>query len=268
MAGPAVSQTALPGPTTPAAQTPADRADRRADLVHGRQIAITGGRHQDAVACARCHGADGAGDSSGAFPRLADQSAWYLYKTLQDYAGGLRPNPVMAPVARALAEDELIAVSTYYAAANAAPAAPPAPADVGLLQIGGAISARGLPEQGVPACAGCHGENGVGKAPFYPFIAGQSAAYLAFQLQQWKRGVRGGDPQNVMALIAQAMTDEQIQAVSVFLANVRGREITPDAGAFRPAHAVGTSGTPWTAGRLPGADGPGGPLGAPAPRQP
>ncbi|MFC7397519.1 c-type cytochrome [Chelatococcus sp. GCM10030263] len=228
---PALSQMA-------ATESPEARGDRRVEILQGRSVALNGGRDQGAIACARCHELDGAGNASGAFPRLTDQSGWYLYKTLQDYAAGLRPNAVMAPIAKALTEDEMLAVSSYYASLEDAPYPAPPRTDVELMQIGGAISARGIPEQGVPACGGCHGEDGVGKPPFYPYVAGQFAPYLEYQLLQWKKGVRKGDPQSVMELIAKAMTEDQIRAVSLFLANVRGREITPDEPRFRPPEAV------------------------------
>src|SRR3546814_16478283 len=45
--------------------------------------------------CMRCHGLNGVGDGTGAFPRLAGQAAFYMYKQLLDYASGARPNALM-----------------------------------------------------------------------------------------------------------------------------------------------------------------------------
>ena len=70
------------------------------DLERGRAVAMGAGTTTSSrSACHTCHGMHGAGDSSGAFPRLSGQAAWYLYKQLKDYASGERQNDVMSPVA-------------------------------------------------------------------------------------------------------------------------------------------------------------------------
>lgn len=199
------------------------------DINNGRFVA-TGGFYEEAgrIACARCHELDGSGSSSGAFPRLADQSAWYLYKTLKDYAAGLRTSGFMQFVAQAMTDAEMADVAAYYAAIDNAPYPPPPDVDQQVLQIGGAIAAVGIADQGVPACVSCHGENGVGAPPIYPYLAGQFSPYLEYQLMLWKRGERDGDPLNIMELIAKDMTDDQIRAVSLYFASLRPEEVTPD----------------------------------------
>lgn len=198
------------------------------DLNHGRFVAMGGDVEETSTACLRCHGLDGAGDISGAFPRLADQSAWYLYESLKDYATGIRPNDVMTPIARRLADREMEDVAAYYAAIEDAPYPEPPEVSAQTLQRGGAIAAVGLPERGVPACTGCHGANGVGQPPTYPYLAGQHPAYLEHQLHLWKDGRRGGDPLNVMQDIAERLTDEQIRAVALYFGSIRPAEVTPE----------------------------------------
>ena len=204
------------------------RSAAKPDLVNGRFVTIGGMYGNLRIDCVRCHGLDGAGNSSGAFPRLTDQSGWYLYKTLQDYASGLRPSDIMAPIANALTPKERQDVAAYYASIKEAPYPLKLEADVQTLQHGGAIAAVGIPGQGVPACSGCHGPRGIGNGPIYPYLAGQFAPYLQDQLILWKKGKRQGDPMNIMAMIAKAMTEDQIRAVSVYYASVRPREITPN----------------------------------------
>jgi cytochrome c553 len=204
------------------------RLSAEADPNRGRFLAF-GGMHGDLrVSCVQCHGLEGVGNSSGAFPRLTDQSAWYLYKTLQDYAGGLRRNEIMSPIAGLLTPQQMQDVAAYYASVKDAPYPQPPESDVRDLQIGGAIAAVGIPEQGVPGCDGCHGPNGIGKPPIYPYLAGQYAPYTEYQLLLWKKGQRDGDPMNIMELIAKAMSPEQIRAVSLFYASVRPAEVTPE----------------------------------------
>jgi len=169
--------------------------------------------------CARCHGWDGAGRGSGAFPRLSGQSAAYLYESLRAYAGGERPSGIMQPPAAALSEPEMRALAAYYAAQDAAPPPPrPENPDPRLRQLGDAIAAVGDPKRGVAPCSSCHAP-GAPRDPRYPLLAGQHAGYLADQLRLWQRGVRGDTPlSRIMAAAAHTLTEEQIRAVSLHYA--------------------------------------------------
>ncbi|MBD2749906.1 c-type cytochrome [Microvirga sp. BT688] len=207
---------------------------RDADPNRGRFITIGGMFADQRIGCVQCHGIDGAGNSSGAFPRLTDQAGWYLYKTLQDYASGLRPSDIMGPIAQTLTPQQMEDVAAYYASIKNAPYPAEPQVDVQVRQIGGAIAAIGIPSQGVPACDGCHGPNGVGQAPLYPYIAGQYAPYLEHQLMLWKQGRRDGDPMNIMELIAKAMTEEQIRAVALYYASVQPRDVIPQDVRYAP----------------------------------
>ena len=217
-----------------AQQDAAPRRTASGDINAGRMVVLGGLYGGQRIACIQCHGLDGAGNSSGAFPRLSGQSAWYLYKTLQDYAAGLRLNPIMSPIAQTLNDRQMQDVAAYYAAAKAPAIASPGRADVSVLQIGGAIAASGVAAQGVPACNGCHGADGRGAPPIYPVLAGQYAAYTRYQLALWKSGRRGGDPMDIMELIAKAMTEEQIDAVARYYAAV-----TPQTASQATARAPG-----------------------------
>jgi cytochrome c553 len=190
-----------------------------ADVAAGRFVALGGPFGELRIDCVRCHGLDGAGDGSGAYPRLAGQSAWYLYKTLHDYAAGRRPNPIMGPIAALLSDAQMRDAAAWYAAVEDAPWPEPPAAPTRALQLGGALAA-GAPGTAVPACATCHGAHGRGRYPVNPALAGQPAPYLAHQLRLWREGRRGGDPMDVMALVARSMTDEQIRAVSLYYAAI------------------------------------------------
>lgn len=181
-----------------------------------------------AVACFRCHGVDGRGDAAAAFPRLTDQVYKYLYDSLKDYASGVRQNAVMGPIAQALNEEQMRDVSAYYAAQKNAPYPEPPEADPEALQYGGAIAAVGHAPRGIQGCINCHGPEGVGLPPTYPFLGGQYAIYLEFQLKAWKTGRRKGDGFGVMENIAKRMSDEEIRAVSLYYASMRPRDVTPE----------------------------------------
>jgi cytochrome c553 len=170
--------------------------------------------------CRNCHGEKGIGDGSGAFPRLTGQLAFYLYKQLGDFASGGRHSPVMSPIAQALDDRERQDVAAYYAGA-AGPFFPAPMLDPVLLQRGGVISASGLAEKGVPACIACHGLAGAGMAPSFPYLAGQYAPYLQYQLDLFRMNLRTNSPLGVMNRIASQMSEDDVKAVSQYLATVR-----------------------------------------------
>jgi cytochrome c553 len=199
-------------------QTPLPQFDR-ASLERGRAVVVgaTQGSGQGAAQpCFTCHGLTGAGDGTSAFPRMAAQPAFYLYKQLVDYAIGERPNDIMTPIARALTLRQMEDVAAYYAAQASTPPYAAPQFDPALVQRGGAISSMGAPEKGIQACVNCHGASGTGLAPSFPYLAGQYAGYIELQLKLWQQGVRRNDPLNVMADIARRMGPQEIEAVAAY----------------------------------------------------
>jgi cytochrome c553 len=190
-----------------------------ADVAAGRAV-VVGGEEASVTPCFTCHGLAGVGDSAGAFPRLTGQAAFYMYKQLADYASGARPNEVMAPIAREMSEQQMADVAFYYSVLEApwAPAPVVAPE---LLARGRDIAADGLEDDDVPACNLCHGANGSGDPPLFPYLAGQYAPYTELQLLLWRQGIRRNDALDVMAEIAQAMSAEDIRAVALYYETLR-----------------------------------------------
>ena len=64
--------------------------------------------------CSACHGREGVG-IMGMYPTLSGQHADYLEQTLTEYRKGGRRNGIMAPFAAQLKEEDIKAVSEYYA---------------------------------------------------------------------------------------------------------------------------------------------------------
>jgi cytochrome subunit of sulfide dehydrogenase len=86
----------------------------------------------------------------------------------------------------------------------------------------GAVAQRSDPNVGrnlAAACATCHGTNGASQ-PGMPSLAGQQRAYLVQQLQDFKAGRRAA---TVMHQIAKGYTDEQIDALAVYLSEQKAR---------------------------------------------
>jgi cytochrome c553 len=181
----------------------------------GAQL-VAQGTTKGAVACARCHGFDGAADGSGAFPKLAGQSPEYLAEQLRLYSSGERKNALMEPIAKGLSESEMKAVAQYYASARAN-------AFVAQLQSS-EVLARGeqLAKVGdlsirVQACESCHGPNGTGLPPAVPYLAGQYRQYIALQIQMYKKGFRKNEQ---MKDPAQNLRDQDIAAVAAYFEQV------------------------------------------------
>lgn len=178
------------------------------------QIIATQGNGKGAVACISCHGAAGEGNAAAGFPRLAGLNAEYLVKQLQDYRAGTRQNPVMQPFAAALTSQEIPDVAAYYAGLE--PTGSQGRADDNAL--GETLALRGDWGNDIPACVSCHGPGGRGIDPYFPAIAGQHAGYIRSQIQAWKTGARSNDANDLMRVVAERMSDEQIEAVSRYFA--------------------------------------------------
>lgn len=176
--------------------------------------------------CFRCHGMDGQGDGAAAFPRLADQVYKYLYDSMKDYASGVRQSEIMGPIAKALTDQQMRDVSAFYAAQKDAPYGPRPGVDSKDLQAGGALAAVGSAKLGVQGCINCHGPDGAGLPPIFPYLAGQHALYLESQLKAWQEGRRKGDSFGVMENIAKRLSEEDIRAVSAYYATIRPATVT------------------------------------------
>lgn len=110
---------ALPVPTPAPAQLPKDSVAQR-----GQQLAMRG-RWSDALpGCEQCHGPGGVGVGNH-FPPLAGQSAVYISNELNAWKQGSRHNDplqLMQSVASRLSDDDIAAISAWYAAQPVTPA--------------------------------------------------------------------------------------------------------------------------------------------------
>jgi cytochrome c553 len=196
------------------------RAERAIGAIGlGRSVALAGPAVKHSAACARCHGLDGVGHATGAFPRIDGQDAAYLREALRSYASGERPSGIMGSLIRGLSEEELAAVVEHYAGAGRRDAPTAAGVDEAALELGRSLAERGAPQQGVPPCADCHGIDGVRGKPMVPYLAGQYADYTELQLLLWREGVRGADSAAApMAEIARRLDERQIAAVALYYA--------------------------------------------------
>mgnify|MGYP006197726813 CR=1 FL=1 len=182
--------------------------------------------------CARCHGADGRGRGTGAFPKLAGQHAAYLLNSLKAYERGERHSGIMEPVAAGLSDEEMKELAEYYAqlppAVGTHGEGPASPAGRGWREAPGEgpisgyeIAHRGVPAQKVPACVDCHGPTQPRPKHEYPMLAGQYAEYIVLQLELFEKDHRGGTHYaHLMQEVAPRLTKEQMQAVAAYYASL------------------------------------------------
>jgi cbb3-type cytochrome c oxidase subunit III len=184
-----------------------------ADLAKGQAVA--------SAVCVACHAADG-NSAISIYPILAGQHAGYLAKQLHNFqvkpgaSSAERVNAVMAGFAAALSEEDIRNVSAYYTAQSIKPSYSK---DKAVIEKGQRIYRAGIPSQGVPACAGCHGPNGKGIPSQYPRLSGQHADYTTATLAAFKSGERANSAQ--MMSIAKGMNEGDMKAVADYLAGLR-----------------------------------------------
>jgi cytochrome c553 len=184
-----------------------------ADAKHGAVI-VAQGTAAGAPPCAQCHAFNGVSDASGAFPRLAGQSAYYLAKQLHDFASGERASAIMSPIAKALSPDDIADVTAYFAGVNA-PFLPLKAANAALVKHGEELAKVGSAERRIQNCDNCHGPEGAGEPPAIPYLAGQYAHYISFTLLMWQQGFRKNNL-NTMGVIAKKLDDQEIAAVAAY----------------------------------------------------
>jgi cytochrome c553 len=186
----------------------------------GQLIAVGGGPGGTGSTCFGCHGLQGQGDAGSGAPRLTGLDATYFTKQMRDYASGSRPHGAMTAIAQQLSGVDHHSLALYYARLPAgAPAIRLGAGEEDLVRRGAAVYAQGAAERGVQACAACHGPAGRGLDPVYPPLA-QPASYTDEQLRLWREGTRRNDAHDLMGAVSRRMTDEDIHAVSAYLASL------------------------------------------------
>jgi cytochrome c oxidase subunit 2 len=79
------------------------------------------------------------------------------------------------------------------------------------------------------SCPACHGANGEGnKALNAPKLAGQEEWYLVRQIQNFKKGIRGGDPKDMYGaqmapMVATLIDDKAISDVAAYIATFESK---------------------------------------------
>lgn len=172
--------------------------------------------------CGSCHGADG-NSSVAENPNLAGLDAAYLLRQLRAFKDGKRKSPTMSAILGTVEAKEFEALAQYFSEQKNKATKPAIAKTDKKLARGKEIYDEGITAAAVPACSGCHNEDGSGTDK-YPRIAGQHMAYVVQQLRSFKSGERDNDERGVMRAVAKRMDDAQIQAVAEYIQILRAEE--------------------------------------------
>lgn len=166
--------------------------------------------------CSNCHGVTGSATSPN-FPNLAAQSEPYVIAQLNGFKSHARHDPAgfeyMWGLSRSLTDEQIKGLAAYYASQT--PKHQRIEGDRGRIDAGKAIFQEGVAAKGVPACAGCHGAEALGKDSF-PRLAGQHADYIVKQLKVFQRTDERPEGA-VMKIVAHDLTKDNIRDVASYL---------------------------------------------------
>jgi cytochrome c553 len=162
--------------------------------------------------CAGCHGLDG-NSVIPTIPKLAGRHQDYLIRELRDFISGARKSDVMGAMVPLLDSADLKAIAAYFAKQKPTSEKISNPVAAAL---GGKIFLDGDEDRGVPACAGCHEQDGSGGKRF-PRLAGQHREYLVEQMMKFRNDVHTNPGARFMRTVTKRLTENEIQAVAEYI---------------------------------------------------
>ena len=197
-------------------------------LVHAENTdSVIAGKTKSA-SCASCHGEHG-NSTMPMFPKLASQNSSYLVTQLKAFKEGSRKDPMMATIATALTENDMIDIANYYETQTES-LEPEETFDSPeekteheeMVKQGSDLYRNGDLKREVSACIACHGPHGEGNKPAgFPALRAQHKDYLVKALTDFKSGNRSNNNENMMHMIAFKMTEAEIKAVATRISTMK-----------------------------------------------
>lgn len=163
---------------------------------------------EKAAACAACHGPDG-NSTMPQYPKLAGQTARYLYLQLKDFKEGRRSDPQMSPMAANLSKEDMHAIADYFAAQKQAPST---------YSVDGTKVTDGKKIADAALCTMCHMGGFTGQNEI-PRVAGQHYEYIVKQLTDFREKKRTNDAGN-MTSVSRGLSDEDIDKLAQYITSL------------------------------------------------
>jgi cytochrome c553 len=153
-----------------------------------------------AQVCAACHGQNGIPIDPKTIPIIWGQQQSYLVKQMHDFRSGDRDSPIMSPIAKGLAQEDIRKIAAYFAAKS-------------WPGQHAAAATAALPDK-IAQCQPCHQPNFEGGPPA-PRLSGLSYEYLIAAMRGFATDERtnNGD----MPKLMQALTDSERDAMAHYL---------------------------------------------------
>lgn len=175
-----------------------------------------------AATCNGCHGKDGSADLDFNFPSIAGQVAAFTYKQMLDYKDNTRGHGIMQNFANILPDKDIADLAVWYETQT-----PPIAKtedtkgeEFTVTERAVKLATKGDGSRLLPPCAACHGQKGEGAIVDIPSLAGQNPSYLTNTMYEFKSGRRGNDLYSRMRIIAQSLSDDEINELSNYYGSI------------------------------------------------
>lgn len=162
---------------------------------------------EKASVCSGCHGENGISQTEN-IPSLAGQPDQFIQWQLVFFRAGSRKNEQMQPIVEEITNEDIRNFGAYFS--QMTPPKADEDKDPDLSKKGAQVAAG-------RRCASCHTDSFAGTKAVAR-LAGQREEYLVKALHDYKAGARVGGGVAAMADVAYHMSDEEITAVSHYLA--------------------------------------------------
>jgi cytochrome c553 len=179
------------------AASPADAADNTAAA-------------EKAALCAGCHGENGISTTEN-IPSLAGQQDQFIQWQLVFFRSGARKNEQMQQIVEQIDNADIRTLGAYFAALT--------PPKASTQDDNPDLSAKGAQAAAGRRCNSCHTDTFAGTKAVAR-IAGQREEYLVKALHDYKSGARSGGAGAAMSDVAYPLSDEEIAALSHYLAHL------------------------------------------------
>lgn len=160
-----------------------------------------------AAVCEGCHGPGGNSVTAGT-PSIAGQPETFITNQLIYFREGLRPSPVMEPIAKGMKDPDVVALAKQFSKSPVKLAAEGKP-DAALAKRGNELIASMF-------CGQCHLPTLRGREQV-PRVAGQREDYLTAAMKAYRDNTRSG-ADTTMVEVLRGMPDADIAALAHVLA--------------------------------------------------
>jgi cytochrome c553 len=179
--------------------------------VQVRAAADVAAGKEKAKVCVACHGENGVSTMPG-IPSLAGQQDQFIQWQLVFFRSGRRPNPAMAPLVADFSDEDVRNLGAYFSNLPYNTKTSTETPDPGLAAKGKTVASK-------HRCASCHLDSFRGNRAAAA-IADQREDYLVKALTDYRSAARPSTGVAAMTEAAAGLNDDEIAAVSHYLATL------------------------------------------------